>query len=560
MNETTDRSRTLQRNLELVVQTGLLLEKNLDLQSLAQTVTEAGLRLCGAEFGALFYNATNADGERDLLFTFSGLDRENLSKLPIPRNTEIFSPTLSGAGVVRSRDIAKDPLFGEDPPRFGTPQGYPPVRSYLAVPVKSQTGEVLGGLHYGHRDADIFGPETEELVRTIAAHAAVAIENLRLRAQLRQNLAALQKSEAAERETSKRIGELAAIVESADDAILSKDLTGHITSWNDAATRILGYAREEMIGESILKIIPPELQSEEAVILSKIRAGKRIEHYETIRLTKRGAPLEVSISISPVRDGSGTIIGASKILRDISDRKKVTRTLIAAEKIAAAGRMAATIAHEINNPLEAVMNLLFLARAGASDPEQIGYLASAQSEIDRVSHIARQTLGFYREYASAGLCLVSDLVTSAIEVYGPKCKAAHIHVETRLNSKTPIVLRKGEMTQVISNLIANSIQAMPDGGVLSVSVQDVATPDGGVLLTVCDTGTGIPPNELPKIFDAFFTTRGDVGTGIGLFVTKQFVEGHGGTIEAESSTQAGSHGTKISILLPLQTKYAVRPA
>jgi PAS domain S-box-containing protein len=556
-----DQSNRTQRNLELVVQTGLLLAKHLDLPTLVQAATDAGLQLCGAQFGAFFYNVIDAAGESYQLYALSGVDREKFAQFPMPRNTAVFAPTFEGHGIVRSGDITKDPRYGHNAPHFGMPKGHLPVHSYLAIPVKGQSGEVFGGLFYGHEEIDVFQQDAEDLVAAIAAQAAIAMENLRLRDQLTRKFEESEKAEQYQRETAKRLSEVAAIVESSDDAILSKDLTGQIMSWNQAATRILGYSREEIIGESILLLIPPELQHEEQTILSKIRAGERIDHYETVRLTKSGERLDVSLSISPIRDGSGTIVGASKILRDISAKKRAEASLIQAEKIAAAGRMAATIAHEVNNPLEAVTNLIYLAKSNAEDPDEVRtFLSAAEGEVARVSHIAKQTLGFYRENDAPIDTSLSELATQAIRVYGSKCKEFGIDLEEDLHSTRRVVIRKGEIVQVISNLVANAIYAMPGGGKLSISVEDSDSPDGsGVLLTVKDTGIGIQAEQLPRIFDAFFTTRSAIGTGIGLFVAKQFVESHHGKISVETSTDPASHGTKMSIFLPLEHPHLEEP-
>jgi PAS domain S-box-containing protein len=556
MDALTNGSRQLARKLELVVQTGLLLTKSPDLESIVQAATDAGLQLSGAQFGAFFYNVIKAEGESYLLYTLSGVPREKFAAFPMPRNTPVFGPTFEGKGVVRSSDITKDPRYGQNAPYFGMPKGHLPVRSYLAVPVKSLNGEVLGGLFYGHEQVDVFGEDSEGLVATIAAQAAVAIENSRLREQLTQKMNDLHKAESRHKDASKRLGEFAAIIESSDDAILSKDLTGRITSWNPAATRILGYTSEEMIGASILTIIPEELHVDEPVILAKIGAGQRIDHFETIRLAKDGRRLDVSLSISPVRDDSGQIVGAAKILRDISARKILEVSLVQAEKIAATGRMAATIAHEINNPLEAIVNLLYLASDRATDPEQIGFLKAAESEVARVSHIAKQTLGYYRDPTAAAGTSLSDIAAEAVRIYEPRCRAAGIRIETRLEPSPEIVLRKGEIMQVISNLITNAIYAMPSGGTLSVTVERAALPDCGVILSIEDSGVGIAPDELPRIFEAFYTTRNTIGTGIGLFVARQFVEGHGGRVEVESRTDPNSHGTRMSIFLPLESLYA----
>jgi len=268
----------------------------------------------------------------------------------------------------------------------------------------------------------------------------------------------------------------------------------------------------------------------------------------------------VSLTVSPIKNEKGEVIGASKILRDISSRRLIEQSLMQAEKIAATGRMAATIAHEINNPLEAVVNLLYLLREKITDSEGQNYLALAEDELGRVAHIAKQTLGYYREHAAASPASLIDIVEHALTIYEPRCNAAGIVIKKSLNSTARIVMRRGEMMQVISNLIANSIYAMPEGGTLSVSVSDAEGPEDGVVVIIADDGVGIAPKDLSRVFEAFFTTRATVGTGIGLFVAKQFVEGHGGQIRIESATGLETHGTAVTILLPLRTSYEVSEA
>ena len=543
----------LKRKLERVLQVGLSLARSDDLQHIVQLATNAGRELCGAQFGAFFYNVTDAAGESFRLYTLSGATPEDFDKFPQPRNTQVFGPTFEGRSSVRSGDIKKDPRYGHNPPYYGMPEGHPPVRSFLSVPVKTLTGETLGGLFFGHGNADMFDQESEDLIFAIAAQAAVAIENARLREDLNHKIEALEAADARRREAAKRLNQLAAIIQYSEDAIVSKDLTGRVTSWNPAATRILGYSAEEMIDESILKIIPPELHGDEDVILDNIRNGRSIEHFETVRLTKAGERIDVALTISPLRDESGQIVGASKILRDVSAQKRMANSLLQAEKIAATGKMAATIAHEINNPLEAVINLLFLARERAVDSEQLAYLNAADREIARVSHIARQTLGYYRENASAVSVSLTSLLDDALRIYKPRCDANGIRVETRFESQRKVVVRKGEMMQVISNLVTNAIYAMPRGGVLTLTILDEPN---SIALCVEDTGEGIPQDALPHVFDAFFTTRKTIGTGIGLFIAKQFVEGHGGRIKIESSTASETHGTKVTVNLPLANQYS----
>jgi len=228
-----------------------------------------------------------------------------------------------------------------------------------------------------------------------------------------------------------------------------------------------------------------------------------------------------------------------------------------AEKIAASGKMAATIAHEINNPLESVLNLIYLARTNVTDVNDVqAYLSLAETELVRLSHIAKQTLGFYRETASPLSVALSEVARETLGIYVSKMRQSGIEVECRLLSERKITLKRGEMMQTISNLITNAANAMPDGGRLAVTVEDGAV-EGveGVMLSVEDTGVGIPKENLQRVFEAFFTTREAVGTGIGLWVARQFVVEHGGKIDVISSTDPVKHGTKFTIFLPLATTY-----
>jgi PAS domain S-box-containing protein len=345
---------------------------------------------------------------------------------------------------------------------------------------------------------------------------------------------------------------LAAIVDSSDDAIVSKDLNGIITSWNSGAYRIFGYSSEEMVGQSILRLIPNELHPEEAMILGKLRAGERIDHYETRRRRKDGKVIEVSVTISPVRDGTGQVIGASKIARDISGRKEVERRLIQSEKFAATGRMAATVAHEINNPLESVMNLVYLARKhSAPRGKAFAYLQLAERELERVSHLARQTLGYYRDTGSPVKAMLHELLREVLKVYESKFRSGGITVDCQFQDHRPVMVSKGEMLQVFSNVIANAVDAMPTGGKLQIQTQEMTNAQSeGVRVTIRDSGTGIPKEYLERIFEPFFTTKGSVGTGIGLWVSRQLIEKSGGYLSAENGTDETGRGALISIFLP----------
>lgn len=345
---------------------------------------------------------------------------------------------------------------------------------------------------------------------------------------------------------------LAAIIDSSEDAIISKDLNGVITSWNIAAERMYGYTAEEIVGQSILRLIPEHLHSEESEILRKLGAGERLEHFETIRVSKSGERIEVSLTISPIRDNTGRVIGSSKIARDISTRKQMERSLIQSEKLATAGRMAATVAHEINNPLEAVLNLIFLARGTcAMESETRGYLDTAEKELERVSHIARQTLGFYRDNGRPTDVMVDELLRNVLAVYRSKLISKNIAVHDQFQAPHPLTASRGELLQVFSNIIANSLDAMEPGGSLHIETREAAdVSSAGTEILIRDEGSGIAAEHLTRIFEPFFTTKESHGTGIGLWVAKKLVEKHGGRIKITSSTMPGKSGTEVCIFLP----------
>jgi PAS domain S-box-containing protein len=345
---------------------------------------------------------------------------------------------------------------------------------------------------------------------------------------------------------------LAAIVESSEDAIVSKNLDGTVLSWNEGARRMFGFTPQELIGQSILKIIPPDLHHEEVDILRKVRVGEPIDHFETTRVAKDGAQVEVSLAISPLKDRNGKVIGTSQIARDISSRKKMERLLMQSEKIAATGRMAATIAHEINNPLEAVMNLVFLSRIGVEEgTDQHRYLRAAETELERISQIARTTLGFYRDRGKPLEAEIAELMDTSLLIYESRLNARRIKVERDYHPARAIVVSRGEIMQVFANIVANAIDAMPRGGTLHVRIEEVAGPAGpAIRVTVTDEGTGIEERNLPHIFEPFFTTKPAVGTGIGLWVTKRLLEGRGARIAITSSTTPGASGTAVVVEIP----------
>ena len=350
-------------------------------------------------------------------------------------------------------------------------------------------------------------------------------------------------------------GKLSAIVESSEDAIFSKTLDGIITTWNNGAERLYGYTAAEVIGQHVGILADLTGKAEIGDIMETLRRGGAVDHHETRRIKKDGSVVNVSLSVSPLFDSDGKVIGAASIARDITAQKLAEEALRKTEKLAAAGRLSASIAHEINNPLEAITNLLFLMQRNPSlDEKARRHLKIADEELRRVAHLARQTLGFYRDSTSAVKMSVETVLEEVLDLYSRRLSAGRIRVEKDYAESVEVVAFAGEIRQVFSNLISNAIDAMPNGGYIKVRVAKGhrwrAENTPGVRITVADSGSGIAPAHFGKIFDAFYTTKKDVGTGLGLWLTKEIVDKHKGSISVRSSTRVGYSGTVFSIFLP----------
>ena len=351
---------------------------------------------------------------------------------------------------------------------------------------------------------------------------------------------------------------LAAIVEDSSDAILSKTLDGIVTSWNHSAERMYGYTREEMVGSAVTKLLPEDRPDEVAHILSRLKRGERIFHFETVRVAKDGHKLDVALTISPIRDGRGRLVGASTIARDITELRNAEEALRKAEKLAVAGRMAATVAHEINNPLEAIGNILYLLRRSVDlNPDARKYVESAQEELRRVSEITRLTLGMQRGSGERREPVqLTKLLENVLTLYERKSISLGVKVVRKYEFDGTVMASAGELRQVFSNLVVNAMDAMAlSGEKLAVSIRRARRWDTGAegaRVTICDNGPGITAEHRTKLFHAFHTTKGEQGTGIGLWVSKNLITQHGGAIRMRSSVRPGRSGTCFSVWLPMK--------
>ena len=357
---------------------------------------------------------------------------------------------------------------------------------------------------------------------------------------------------------------LAAIVESSDDAIVSKTLQGIVTSWNPSATRLFGYEPDEIIGKPILTIIPPDLHSEEDGILARLRRGERIDHFETVRLAKDGRRIDISLTISPIRDRDGTIIGASKVARDITDRKRSEQLLREADR--RKDEFLATLAHELRNPLApicAAAELLKHAKSLAPELRAATAILERQARhmthlVDDLLDVSRITSGRIRLHCEP--VELAQLLRAVIETHRQSAETSR-HQITFAPSGQPVHVNgdRVRLTQVFSNILHNAIKYTPPGGKIEVVVR---TEERQAVVGIRDNGMGVPAEMLSHIFEPFTQLdrsyeRPDGGLGIGLTLAKRLVELHKGRIEASS---AGSgKGTSFVVHLPAGAAPAVRP-
>jgi signal transduction histidine kinase len=316
-------------------------------------------------------------------------------------------------------------------------------------------------------------------------------------------------------------------------------------------------AREDgsLAGERFADLVPEPVAPNPRIPASPLQLVRRAaggKLYLETEIQSGGRRVPISVSAVLVRDRRNKVTGLLLVLHDISERKQTEAALRRTEKLAAAGRLAATIAHEINNPLEAVTNLLYLAKMQPDEAKE--YLLLADQELARVTHIARQTLGFYRDTSSPTSVNIFETLENVLFLYAKRLDSRRIVVRKRYDPDVRVMGFAGELRQVLSNVISNSMDAIGHNGTISIKVaagsswKDERVP--GVRITIGDTGPGIRPEHLEKIFEPFFTTKVDIGTGLGLWVSRGIVQKHHGFMRVRSSTAPGRSGTVFSIFLP----------
>ena len=354
-----------------------------------------------------------------------------------------------------------------------------------------------------------------------------------------------------------------AIVDSSDDAIVSKNLHSIVQSWNKAAARMFGYSAEEMIGQSIEKLFPPDRLQEETEIMARMQKGERVDHFETLRKRKDGKLIDVSLTISPIRSAEGIIVGASKIARDITDQKIAQRQLAEAhEALKRADQMKSefltTLSHELRTPLNAILGWIQILRDDARPDDLAEALPIMEQSARTQLQLIEDLLDMSRIESGRMILDIQSLdlatvVGASIDSVRPAAEAKNIRLQSTFTSAGGTVTGdQNRIQQIFWNLLSNAIKFTPKGGRIHVVIQRV---NSHVEVSVADNGQGVAPEFLAHVFDRFrqadgTTTRRHGGLGLGLSIVKHLVELHGGNVRVAS--EGKGKGSTFIVSFPLQ--------
>ncbi|MFC0399599.1 response regulator [Paraburkholderia rhizosphaerae] len=561
------------RTLEILNRIGTAVAAELDLNRAVQTVTDAATELTGAAFGSFFYNVQDEDGGRYTLYTLSGVPKDAFSKFPMPRNTAVFAPTFNGEGIVRSDDITKDPRYGENDPYYGMPAGHLKVVSYLAAPVVSRTGEVLGGLFFGHPQPGVFTARAERFLAGIAAQAASAIDNARLYRAAQNEIAARSKAQAALHNLNEtlevRVAEAVAdrdrLWELSEDLLVVAGLDGALQRVSPSWTRVLGHPTWSLTTQSYFDLVhPDDLELANARIHDLHMTGAPVRYENRLRRSDgTWCWIAWTLALDPDTE---RIHGVGRDVTTDRETQEALRhaeeALRFAQKMEAIGKLTGGVAHDFNNLLQVVggnLQLLSQDVAGSGRPAQ--RVRNALAGVARGAKLASQLLAFGRRQPLAPKVVNLGRFVRGLDDMLRRALGDGIEIETIVSGGLwNTLVDPFQVENALLNLAINARDAMDGQGKLTIEAGNAALDDAYakrnadvlpgqyVMVAVTDTGTGMTPEVQEHVFEPFFTTKREgQGTGLGLSMVYGFVKQSGGHVKIYSEP---GHGTTIRLYLP----------
>ncbi|MGD0445931.1 MAG: ATP-binding protein [Edaphobacter sp.] len=385
--------------------------------------------------------------------------------------------------------------------------------------------------------------ETRRIFRKLTAAYNRQIQELRLKSE----------------ESYAREQWLSTTIRSIGDAVIACNIDGNVVFMNRIAEQLTGWSEDEARGVILHKVFPIFNEETRAAVENPVDKVRRLGTVvglanHTFLVSKKGKEICIDDSGAPILNSTGQMIGIVLVFRDITERRMSEGVLMRAEKLAAAGRLAASVAHEVNNPLEGLTNLVYIARRSNDFNEIRQLLSQADEELNRVAHITRQSLGFYRETSTPTRFKPALIVREVTDFYTPRAVRLGVSLIVNATTEREVLGSPGEVRQILSNLLANSLDACTRDAKIRIEANPAVDPRNlsrpGVRITIADSGMGIPPENLESIFEPFFTTKKDTGTGLGLWVSRELAVKHGGTMRVRSRTSDPFCGTVFSIFLP----------
>jgi PAS domain S-box-containing protein len=546
------------RTLETLNRTGATLAGELHVERLLQIVTDAAVELTGAKFGAYFHNVMDETGERLHLYTLSGADRAAFESMGRPRATAIFGPTFRNETIIRSGDILADARYGHNAPHRGMPEGHLPVRSYLAIPVVSRSGEVLGGLIFGHPEADRFSERHERLMTGLAAQAAIAIDNARLFQQVQAA------RETLEQRVEERTAERNRIWSMSRDLFAVMGFDGYLKAINPAWETTLGFSVETLLTRPFPEQVHPDDHGAVEAAVELLRRGETIARFEDRLRHADGSWRWIAWGLVPEGDvfyAVGRDITAEK--EAAAELEQAQEALRQSQKMEAVGQLTGGLAHDFNNLLAGISGSLELigtrmAQGRLADVDR--YLVAAQGAAKRAAALTHRLLAFSRRQTLDPKPTDVNRLVAGMEELIRRTVGPQVEIEAVAKAGLwSVLVDPHQLENSLLNLCINSRDAMPDGGKITIETgnrwldervgRERDLPPGQyVSLCVSDNGTGMTAEVIERAFDPFFTTKPiGVGTGLGLSMIYGFARQSDGQVRIYSEV---GQGTMVCIYLP----------